>query len=611
MIDALNHAGELWWGWMGPMLWQVSLLVVVITIVDLLTRRWLWPQVRHALWLLVLLKLVIPPTWAMPGAIVPRVADHVQSRFDVSRLLPDEGRDRGRPEASGGTVAPGSISHSRLGADDLPRRMSWKAWAFVVWALGVLVLVAGLVRHIARLKRWHRLQEERQTIPPWFLELLVRTAQRLGLERLPAIVFSDQAAAPAVYGVLRPVLLLPAHYLESLSRDDAEHVLLHELAHLKRGDLWLHGVLLLLQIVYWFNPFVVWTRRQIKHVRELCCDLTVANLLREKTMEYRKTLLDTARRLLTESVQPGLGLLGVFEEPYRLVARLRWLERDTWRRRKVTLVAAAFVVVLAVPFLLPMAGGAAGSTGSEISNVEAVPGRAGRGQAVDAVPTGDHFYVRDQLRAERYVLGMTVDSRVIRGSETWIGPRVIANTEFGHTMVIDLADDRLTFIDHDNETFVEHALPVDVAELLSPEERRRHREMRSSGEVSKTRKRPRFLRRRCGEFEVVWWYTKDGSCPDPGPITVWATTDVPFDLDLYDSVLLHSRMLYNRDERYRRELEKIEGLQVRIELGGDGFLYGTRYVNEVVEMAAMAPPSDAYVVPMGYTRQEYITRIGR
>jgi bla regulator protein BlaR1 len=110
-------------------------------------------------------------------------------------------------------------------------------------------------------------------------------------------------------------LLLPTHYAESLSDEEAEHVLLHGLAHIKRGDLWVNGLCLALQVIYWFNPLIAWARRQMKHVRELCRDLNVAKLLRGLTARYRKTLLDTARELLTETVEPGMGLLGVFEPP--------------------------------------------------------------------------------------------------------------------------------------------------------------------------------------------------------------------------------------------------------------------------------------------------------
>ena len=72
-------------------------------------------------------------------------------------------------------------------------------------------------------------------------------------------------------------------------------------------------------------------------------------------MKYRETLLNTARELLTESLEPGMGLLGVFEEPFRLVARLRWLEKKTWLKRGWMAAAAILVLAIAIPCILPMA----------------------------------------------------------------------------------------------------------------------------------------------------------------------------------------------------------------------------------------------------------------
>jgi len=64
MITLFNQAADSWWRWMGLMLWQVSLLIVIVSVIDLLIAKWAWPQVRYALWLLVLVKLLIPPTWS-------------------------------------------------------------------------------------------------------------------------------------------------------------------------------------------------------------------------------------------------------------------------------------------------------------------------------------------------------------------------------------------------------------------------------------------------------------------------------------------------------------------------------------------------------------------
>ena len=58
---SVNEIAVQWWQWTGSMLWQVSLLIVLISLIDFVIRRWAWPQVRYGLWLLVLLKLMMPP----------------------------------------------------------------------------------------------------------------------------------------------------------------------------------------------------------------------------------------------------------------------------------------------------------------------------------------------------------------------------------------------------------------------------------------------------------------------------------------------------------------------------------------------------------------------
>jgi bla regulator protein blaR1 len=339
----LNEFARLWWQWMAPMFWQAALFVVLVTLIDWAVRRWVWPQVRYAVWLLVLLKLVVPPSLHSPVSLVS------WAKPGVERSLLKAGTDLSAPlnRAAGSGPEIGAAKTARpagaLPARTLPTSrpapegtgdgFPAETWALVAWVAGMLVFSSLLFLKMAKLRRWHRLQKERE-IPKWFHALLLRTADRLGLKRIPAIVFARDAVTPAVYGVFRPVLLIPSGYLEKISRREAEHVLLHELCHLKRGDLWVHGLYLLLHMVYWFNPFLIWTSRQMKHVREICCDLSVAEVLREKTKGYRKTLLDTARGLVTETVEPGLGLLGVFEEPFTLVPRLKWLEKESWKHRR-------------------------------------------------------------------------------------------------------------------------------------------------------------------------------------------------------------------------------------------------------------------------------------
>ena len=57
MIETLNNMADKWFNWEFAIAWQVAVLIAIIWVIDLLIRKWAWPQVRYALWLLVLVKL--------------------------------------------------------------------------------------------------------------------------------------------------------------------------------------------------------------------------------------------------------------------------------------------------------------------------------------------------------------------------------------------------------------------------------------------------------------------------------------------------------------------------------------------------------------------------
>jgi hypothetical protein len=77
MIELLNHIARLWWAWTASMFWQVGLLILLVGCIDLLTRKWAWPQLRYALWSLILVKLLLPPSLSLPSSIVPELRPRV------------------------------------------------------------------------------------------------------------------------------------------------------------------------------------------------------------------------------------------------------------------------------------------------------------------------------------------------------------------------------------------------------------------------------------------------------------------------------------------------------------------------------------------------------
>ena len=351
MIAQLNTIAQIWWQWMASMFWQVSLLIILITALDMTIRRWAWPQVRYVLWVLVFLKLIIPPTWQMPTSIVSRIQPQVEEQISIQIGVADWNETNSILSDLGER----SQNKGKVPAMTMQTKVAWQTFALSGWIAGVFIFSLILVRKMSRFRNSHQVQGNGKT-PEWFHELMVKTAQRLKLKNAPSIIFSKDVKSPAVYGVFKPVLLLPLGSFDQLSREQAEHVLIHELCHFKRGDVLVQWLCIILQIVYWFNPLLIWTRRQMRYICEICCDLSVANILREKTFEYRDTLISYARELFPETMEPGLGFLGILEGPYRLVPRLKWLEKKPWEKGERRIAATICTSLVMMACVMPMAG---------------------------------------------------------------------------------------------------------------------------------------------------------------------------------------------------------------------------------------------------------------
>jgi hypothetical protein len=92
-------------------------------------------------------------------------------------------------------------------------------------------------------------------------------------------------------------------------------------------------------------------KRRVAHVREICCDETVAAALGPRAGEYRATLLRAAARLLGEPA-PGPAFLTL---PSQIVARLHFLERGPARHPRLRSIATGAVALLVAACVLPMA----------------------------------------------------------------------------------------------------------------------------------------------------------------------------------------------------------------------------------------------------------------
>lgn len=353
----LNTASTSWWTYVSHATWQAALVAGVLLIVVAWGRRWPAPW-RHALLMLALLKFAMPPFFPLPTGMFSQLGPSVTAAWTATaRALPSSASET--PAVRNGTeivlaatrgpeailIPSDTLKPGRYEPPQPERRASlhWKAWLMLVHLIGsaiVAVWIAARLLHLRRLARRGRCVDQGP-----LANALRAVAERLELKRLPTLKLSDQAASPMAFGVIRPTILLPASAAEGLTEAEMRTILAHELAHIRRGDLWVNWLQIALQTLWWFHPVLWLLNRALRQVREDCCDdLLLARGLTSQEA-YCDTLLRAASRFALS--KPLAGTLGFGERLHPLGRRLARIADLTLRRAcRVSSLGVVLTMVL-------------------------------------------------------------------------------------------------------------------------------------------------------------------------------------------------------------------------------------------------------------------------
>lgn len=347
---------------------QAGVLVVVILLAQRGLRRWLSPGWQHALWLLVLVRLTVvysPPSvfsWenltdrglrriaATTEAVSrrgPAGADRVPVAVasPVPAAVPETTTTSAAGAAIGVMPVPelteASVVPVRESAGGMAKRGGWVVLAWLIVA-GVLLarLLAANLRFAARTRHSMRVRDER------VLRLADSCARQLGLRRGVPLFETDQVETPCLFGVWSPRVLLPTGLAAALSPDELRHVLLHELAHLKRRDLLVQAWFGVVTCLHWFNPLVWLAAECCRRDRELACDAHVlAAVGATEAPQYGRTILK-----LVNDAPPASGSLaaaGILENRAELRRRIAMIGAFGFRRGSAALAITVALVLAA------------------------------------------------------------------------------------------------------------------------------------------------------------------------------------------------------------------------------------------------------------------------
>ncbi len=125
--------------------------------------------------------------------------------------------------------------------------------------------------------------------------------------------------SPMVVGLLSPKIILPENILKQLSTAQLAPIILHELAHIQRNDIWFSHFQEFIAIVFWWSPVIRVLNKKIHLDRELACDLRAVQQLKNNK-QYAQSLIDCAKLMITQ--QRSVLAMGLFSQKKELTNRV-------------------------------------------------------------------------------------------------------------------------------------------------------------------------------------------------------------------------------------------------------------------------------------------------
>ncbi len=303
-----------------------SVLAALLLLLKPITKRCFGSAWQYYAWGIVLIVMMLPVTIRIPQTVpdtVPNVSPNMQQTFTEATV---QTKAANVQQTSITTVDTKLLGQSTA---NVLKDISFGITDMMcyAWMVGLmLILGINLIRYLI------------------FLQAIRKNSVIISCPGIDADKIitrkTSMIDAPLMVGLFRPVLLLPDI---EMSEENLKYILLHELTHYKRHDLWYKWFAMLVNTVHWFNPFAYIVSRQIDEECEISCDLSVvANMDEEEQKGYMNTILTLVSRTRTN---PKLFTTAMANNKNQIKRRFTMIKNAT-KKSKITIFFSAIMACI-------------------------------------------------------------------------------------------------------------------------------------------------------------------------------------------------------------------------------------------------------------------------
>jgi beta-lactamase regulating signal transducer with metallopeptidase domain len=281
-----------------------SIVAGLILLTKCIFKDKLTPRGHYFIWFILIVKLLMPIDVESALGMMPSIEVQTPIYQTFPKTIENEGRGvEGAKDTWMIANEVQALSTSKVDAFWIASPVLSTIWACIVLIL-ILFNIYG---------EWQFNKKQGTLIElynPTINRLRKKLIKRIGLTKKVKIYIQKTSGVPKVYGVIAPKIIISEDLLYSLNLVEFEHVLLHELCHIKQKDIIINVLRKLLMCVYFFNPFLVWCLKRMARECESACDeMVLKHLNPEEHLQYGYTLISLVQHKThrTQSLALSLG----------------------------------------------------------------------------------------------------------------------------------------------------------------------------------------------------------------------------------------------------------------------------------------------------------------
>lgn len=400
---------EAWSATLANHLWQSTVVTGMAWLLALCLHH-NHARTRYWVWMIASVKYLIP------FSLLITAGESLRSAFSAPIQRPDLAAVLGQvtlpfPQtASLNALTSTGEAPAPLAAASLPIHLL-PSILMGVWLCGFLIVVFSWVRG------WLRIRAS------------IRSSSRAALLAEIPVLSAPCLLEPGIFGIFRPVLLLPQGIEERLSPAQLGAIIAHEMCHVRRRDNLTAAMHMVVEAIFWFHPAVWWIKTHLLEEREQACDELVLRSGNEAEV-YAESILQVCKFCIESPLACVAGVAGsdLKGRIVRIMTGRTALNLDSGRKLLLALAAA---VAISVPFVFGLV---------HIKQVDALTpaqGIAGTWQCtlhagldqrgvfeISKAKNGEYngvFYAIDQSSSSFPVTKITLDGAAVKISFTELG----------------------------------------------------------------------------------------------------------------------------------------------------------------------------------------------